>query len=76
LVEHLFVKHLAPSVRILSQPEVVADSLEHYLERRPHYAECNQAGSLQLLTTGDAEEISARARVFWPDVAAFSHVAT
>ncbi|MCB1504140.1 MAG: aspartate/glutamate racemase family protein [Hyphomicrobiaceae bacterium] len=76
LVEHLFAKHLAPSVRILSQPDVVADSLEHYLERHPHFADCEGASKLQLLTTGDAEEISARARVFWPDVPAFSHTST
>ncbi|MCB1514375.1 MAG: aspartate/glutamate racemase family protein [Hyphomicrobiaceae bacterium] len=73
LVEHLFQKHLAPSVRILSQPEVVADSLEHYLERHPHFADCKTAGGLQLLTTGDAEEISKRARIFWSEVPAFSH---
>ena len=37
LVEHLFRRHLPPFTRILSQPEVVADSLEDYLARRPHY---------------------------------------
>lgn len=73
LVEHLFHRHLAPSTRILSQPEVVADSLEDYLERRPHYADCDSSGvGLRLLTTGDAAEISARARVFWPQAPAFA----
>ncbi|MCB1520486.1 MAG: aspartate/glutamate racemase family protein [Hyphomicrobiaceae bacterium] len=72
LVEHLFRAHLAPSTRILSQPEVVAYSLEDYLERKPHYADCDVAGLVALLTTGDADEISARARVFWPDAPAFS----
>lgn len=76
LVEHLFRRHLSPSTRILSQPEVVANSLEDYLERKPHYAECANAGGLTLLTTGDAEEISARARVFWPDVPSFERAAT
>ena len=37
LVEHLFRRHLPPFTRILSQPEVVADSFEDYLARRPHY---------------------------------------
>ena len=72
LVEHLFRAHLAPSTRILSQPEVVAYSLEDYLERKPHYADCDVPGLVALLTTGDADEISARARVFWPDAPAFS----
>ena len=31
LVEHLFRRHLPPFTRLLSQPEVVADSLEDYL---------------------------------------------
>lgn len=76
LVEHLFQKHLAPSVRILSQPDVVADSLEHYLERHPHFGDCDVISRLQLLTTGDADEISKRARVFWPDVPGFEQTET
>ncbi len=76
LVEHLFRRHLGPSTRILSQPDVVANSFEDYLERKPHYTDCDVSGALTLLTTGDADEISARARVFWPDVPAFSHTTT
>lgn len=71
LVEHLFRRHLPPFARILSQPEVVADSLEDYLTRHPHYL-ASDRGSLTLLTTGNPAETSARARVFWPDVAAFA----
>jgi len=76
LVERLFRKHLAPSTRILSQPEVVADSLEDYLERKPHYADCEDGGgNLVLMTTGESREISARAHVFWPDAPAFEAMA-
>jgi len=71
LVEHLFRQHLPPFTRILSQPGVVADSFEDYLARHPHYIADVRGGSLTLLTTGDPAEISARARIFWPDVAAF-----
>lgn len=74
LVEHLFRRHLPPFTRILSQPEVVADSFEDYLVRRPHYLADNEGGRLTLLTTGDAADVSAKARVFWPNVAAFSDV--
>lgn len=70
LVEHLFRVHLPPATRILSQPEIVADSLEDYLARRPHFI-AGGDGRLTLLTTGDAKVISARARVFWPEVSAF-----
>jgi glutamate racemase len=67
LVEHLFREHLPPATRILSQPAVVADSLEDYLARRPHFTPPEEPPGLTLLTTGDPEAVSARARVFWPD---------
>ncbi|MFV0369267.1 MAG: glutamate racemase [Hyphomicrobiaceae bacterium] len=76
IVEHLFAKHLGSSVRILSQPAVVANSLEHYLERHPHFANCSKAGGVELLTTGPASEISARAQVFWPDAPGFVRTQT
>ena len=71
LVEHLFRRHLPPYTRILSQPEVIADSFEDYLARKPNYLAGNEGGRLTLLTTGNASEVSAKARVFWPDVATF-----
>ena len=75
LVEHLFRRHLPPFTRILSQPEVVADSLEDYLARHPHYIAGDRGHSVTLLTTGDPAEISARARVFWPEVLPFELLA-
>jgi glutamate racemase len=72
LVEHLFRRYLPPFTRILSQPEVVADSFEDYLARRPHYLNGDELGRLTLLTTGDPVDVSEKARVFWPDVPAFS----
>jgi glutamate racemase len=75
LVEHLFRRHLPPFTRILSQPEVVADSLEDYLARHPHYIAGDRRHSVTLLTTGDPAEISARARVFWPEVSTFELLA-
>jgi glutamate racemase len=71
LVEHLFRRHLPPFTRILSQPQVVADSFEDYIARHPDYVAPRGGGTLMLLTTGDPKEASARARVFWPEVAAF-----
>ena len=72
LVEHLFRRHLPSFTRLLAQPAVVADSLEDYLARRPHYSDSIAKPGAVLLTTGDPAEISARARVFWPDVATFT----
>lgn len=75
LVEHLFRRHLPAYARILSQPEVVADSLEDYLGRHPDYAGPMSGGSLTLLTTGNPAEVGARARVFWPEATAFERSA-
>ncbi len=73
LVEHLFKMYLPETTRILSQPEIVADSLEDYLARKPQYLDnpTEIPVGVRLLTTGNAQEISARARVFWPDVPQF-----
>jgi glutamate racemase len=75
LVEHLFRRHLPPFTRLLSQPEVVADSLEDYLLRHPRYAgEQGLATSTMLMTTGDLRQVDAVARVFWPEVAGFQRL--
>ena len=75
LVEHLFRRHLPPFTRILSQPRVVADSLDDYLNRHPEYAE-PAAGvtSTVLLTTGDVDSVNTTARLFWPDAPTFTWV--
>ena len=72
LVEHLFRRHLPAFTRILSQPEVVADSLEDYLGRHPRYR--SRAQGLRLLTTGRPAEVSALARVFWRAAPDFERV--
>ena len=69
LVEPLFRRHLPPFTRFLSQPEVVADSLEDYLGRHPRYRD--GGAGFQLLTTGRPAEVSAIARVFWRDAPDF-----
>lgn len=75
LVEHLFRRHLPPATRILSQPEIVADSLEDYLSRHPHYkGDASPTVLLVLLTTGNPEEASARARVFAGEGLRFEHL--
>ena len=75
LVEALFRRHLPPFTRLLSQPEVVADSLEHYLDRHPRYRAGGAGAGLRLLTTGRPEEVSAIARVFWPEAPPFEALA-
>lgn len=75
LVEHLFARHLPPSTRILSQPEVVADSLEDYLARHPGYGLEREADYTPLLlTTGDPALVARSLALFWPEAHAFEPV--
>jgi glutamate racemase len=77
LVEPLFRRHLPPFTRLLSQPEVVADSLEDYLHRHPRFVSemGDRPRSPLLLTSGDPHRVARTARIFWPDVPAFEHLA-
>lgn len=74
LVEHLFRRHLPAMTRFLSQPDVVADSLENYLGRHTHYIAEDREGGVELLTTGAAEKISGTARIFWPEAPSFQAI--
>lgn len=74
LVEANFRRHLPPFTRILSQPEIVADSLDHYLERHPEYESRSLPGAVALLTTGAAGRVDGTARIFWPDAPPFSSI--
>lgn len=72
LVEAMFREHLPSSTRILSQPEIVADSFEDYLARHPEYAGAREPDTApHLLTSGDPHAVSATARIFWPTAPAF-----
>jgi glutamate racemase len=65
LVEKLFAENLPAGVRILSQPEIVADSFEDYLARHPESVSVGSGARVRLLTTGDPERVSRAAEVFW-----------
>ena len=71
LVEHLFRMHLPPATHLLSQPEIVADSLDDYLSRHPEYIVARAVSGVRLLTTGDSSSVAQAASVFWPDAPAF-----
>jgi glutamate racemase len=75
LIENLFVKHLPPSTRILSQPNVVADSLEDYLARHQDYGTGKSSERTpKLLTTGNPDHVSLALELFWPQAHAFEAV--
>ena len=74
LIEDLFAARLPAGARILSQPEVVADSLEDYLARHPEYASNGEPG-VRLFTTGDPDSATRAASVFWPEAGRFEGLA-
>ncbi len=75
LVEGLFRRHLPAATRLLSQPDLVADSLDHYLERHPEYVTGGEVQpGVRLSTTGDTSRVGATARLFWPDAPGFERV--
>ncbi len=57
--ESAFRAALPAAIPILSQPQIVAQSLASYLERHPQFQ--GGTGSLGCLTTGDPGHVSARA---------------
>lgn len=78
LVAHLFAAALPEGVEILSQPTLVARSLENYLERHPEYAPTlfgTPAGP-RFFTTGPAERIGALAGRFFGCPTAFETLTT
>ena len=71
IVADRFRAHLPEGVRIFSQPETVADSLEDYLARHLEFAvRTTGKPELRVFTTGDPRHVTARARRFWRDVPA------
>lgn len=71
IIEDLFRRHLPSGTRLLSQPSIVADSLEDYLVRHAEFRsssdEVTAGGGVTLLTTGDATAVSHALGSFWPE---------
>ena len=59
LAEADFARHLPPGSEILSQAGLVADSLDDYLRRAPHF---KAAGPVRLHTSGAPAAVAAQAR--------------
>jgi len=77
LIEEMFVTHLPSTTRILSQPDVVADSLEDYLTRHQSYQTPKHAQfEPKLLTTGNPDIVSLSLELFWPQARCFEALVT
>ena len=62
LVEAAFRDALPPGTALVSQPDLIADSLADYLKRHPRFRDGK--GAVSYLTTGDPAAVGRRAAVF------------
>jgi glutamate racemase len=72
LMQKAFSAALGDSVRVLSQADLVAESLADYLARRPQFMGSGQ--KRRLLTTGDAAKVSDKATQFMRRAMVFESV--
>ena len=65
LIDHI-KRHAPAGVNILSQGEIVANSLADYLQRHPEIEKaCSKGGTRQFLTTDSTEDFNEHATIFY-----------
>ena len=69
LLQEAFAAALGPGVRVISQPDIVAESLADYLARRPEWRGAGEVSDH--LTTGDPRSVGAQATRFLRRAVAF-----
>lgn len=58
-------KYIPRGIRIISQGEYVAESLQHYFERHPEIEKCcTQGGNVHYLTTENTDKFKEQAQIF------------
>ena len=58
-------KYIPRGIRIISQGEYVAESLQHYFQRHPEIEQrCTQGGQVHYLTTENPEKFKEQAQIF------------
>ena len=66
LLEDKIRAHLNPNITVVSQGDIVAESLVTYLGRHPEMrSRLTQGGSISFYSTGDANAFNQGASVFW-----------
>ena len=69
-------RYAPPGTTIISQGEIVADSLTDYLTRHPKLeAQCSRRGGRLFLTTDSTEDFDRRAAVFYGEPVRSAHLA-
>lgn len=68
-------KYLPPNISVLSQGEIVANSLKDYLDRHPEIEEkITPFGERSFLTTDSSETFNTQATVFFGDIVKAGHL--
>jgi glutamate racemase len=66
LLESKIRKHLPASVKLISQGEIVAESLSDYLHRHPEIDnQCTREGHIEFFTTDSTEDFNNHAGIFF-----------
>jgi glutamate racemase len=75
LLKEKIEKHLPPHVKLLSQGEIVAESLKDYLHRHPEMeTKISQQGKREFYTTDSPEDFNNKATVFFGERVKSGHV--
>jgi glutamate racemase len=75
LLKEKIEKHLPPHVKLLSQGEIVAESLKDYLHRHPEIeTKISQQGKREFYTTDASEDFDNKATVFFGERVKSRHV--
>ncbi len=75
LLKSKIEQHIPVGVKLLSQGEIVADSLEDYLKRHPEIeSQCSRNGQRQFYTTDSTEDFDSHATVFFGEAVQATHV--
>lgn len=76
LLKEKIEEHLPVGVKLLSQGEIVAESLADYLQRHPVLeALCSKSGSRQFFTTDSTEDFDNHAAIFFGEPVQSQHAA-
>ncbi|SMG06701.1 glutamate racemase [Sphingobacterium psychroaquaticum] len=65
-----------PNIKILAQGKLIAESLDHYLERHPEIESlCSKQGKMEFYTTDDAQDFEEKATIFFKEKIKAKHIA-
>ncbi|MCE3296370.1 MAG: murI [Crocinitomicaceae bacterium] len=75
LVSELISEHVPSHIRVISQGDIIANSLEDYLSRHPEIeTNCSKQGRTEFLTTENADDFNRKASQFFKGSVESRHI--